>query len=80
VIFGNRSYNILHNEMKKIGVANPGQPVIDMFSLDNPSLDWVAIARGHGVPGCRSASLDDFAARLSEGLAHRGPYLIELVL
>lgn len=80
VIFGNRSYNILHNEMKKIGVADPGQPVIDMFSLDNPSLDWVAIARGHGVPGCRSASLDDFAARLSEGLAHRGPYLIELVL
>jgi acetolactate synthase-1/2/3 large subunit len=28
----------------------------DMLSLERPALDWVALARGHGVPGVRVES------------------------
>jgi thiamine pyrophosphate-dependent acetolactate synthase large subunit-like protein len=27
-----------------------------MLSLDRPALDWVSLARGHGVPGVRVES------------------------
>jgi acetolactate synthase I/II/III large subunit len=80
IIFANRSYNILHSEMKKIGVVDPGEAVTDMFSLDHPALDWPAIAKGHGVPGVCATDLNQFMGQLSEALSHSGPSLIELVL
>jgi acetolactate synthase-1/2/3 large subunit len=80
IIFANRSYNILHREMEKLGMVDPGKTVIDMFSLDHPALDWPAIAKGHGVPGVRATDLDQFMGHLRDGLSHSGPSLIELVL
>ena len=80
IIFANRSYNILHSEMKKIGVINPTKTAVEMFSLDHPPLDWPSIAKGHGVPGMCVTDLHQFASRLTEALSHSGPSLIELAL
>jgi acetolactate synthase-1/2/3 large subunit len=51
-----------------------------MLSLDRPYLDWVAIARGHGVEAGRATTLDELAVQLARGLAVNGPYLIELLM
>jgi acetolactate synthase-1/2/3 large subunit len=40
----------------------------------------VSLAKGHGVEAGRATTLDEFAEQLRRGLAHRGPYLVELVL
>ena len=45
----------------------------------NPDLDFVALAKGMGVPGARVAEMDEFNRRLAEGIATPGPYLVEVV-
>ena len=80
VIFANRSYRILHGEFAAVGAGAPGRRATDMLTLDRPDLDWLALARGHGVEAGQATTLDEFAAQLGRGLATTGPYLIELGL
>jgi acetolactate synthase-1/2/3 large subunit len=80
VILANRSYNILRSELAKVGVGAAGRTALDMLTLDNPNLDWVALAKGHGVASGRAHDLGEFAKELSRGLASDGPYLVELVV
>jgi acetolactate synthase-1/2/3 large subunit len=51
-----------------------------MLSLGNPDIDWVAIAGGMGVPGCRATTIEEMARGFRAGLAAPGPYLIEVML
>jgi len=80
IVLANRSYQILHGELRNIGAGTPGKHAADMLTLDRPHLDWVAIARGHGVEGTRAATLDELALRLKRAFARQGPYLLEVVL
>ena len=80
VIFANRQYAILRHELTNVGAQNVGRKALDMLDIDRPTLDFVALARGMGVPGERVEDMDEFNAALARGLAHKGPYLIEAVL
>ena len=80
VVFANRSYAILRNELANVGAANPGPRAIDMLTLDRPDPDWVALAKGHGVAAVRADDMDDFARAFRNALAERGPQLVELRL
>jgi acetolactate synthase-1/2/3 large subunit len=80
VIFANRQYAILRMELVNVGAQNVGRKALDMLDIDRPTLDFVALARGMGVPGERVENMDEFNAALARGLAHRGPYLVEAVL
>lgn len=80
IIWSNRSYAILTGELMAVGASNPGRKALDMLSLDNPALDWVALARGMGVAGVRAATVPEFVAALRVGLAETGPFLIEAVI
>ena len=80
VVWANRAYRILRGELANVGAENPGRKAHDMLSLDNPALDWVALAKGMGVPGRRATTTDEFIAAMRAGFAHRGPYLIEVVI
>lgn len=80
VVLANRSYAILKGEFANVGAGAPGQKATDMMSLDRPNLDWVALAKGHGVEAGRADDLEGFAHEFRRGLAVRGPYLIELVM
>ncbi len=80
VIFANRQYAILRHELTNVGAQNVGRKALDMLDIDRPTLDFVALARGMGVPGERVEDMDEFNAALARGLAHKGPYLVEAVL
>jgi acetolactate synthase I/II/III large subunit len=80
IIYANRAYAILQGEMSAVGVENPGTVANDMFNIDRPTLDFVALARGMGVEGERVDDAGDFHAALKRGLATPGPYLIEAVI
>ncbi len=80
IIWANRSYAILTGELMAVGASNPGAKALDMLSLDNPSLDWVSLAKGMGVPGVRAGTAEEFTSALRSGLAERGPFLIEAVI
>jgi acetolactate synthase-1/2/3 large subunit len=79
LIWSNRSYAILRHELANVG-ANPGRKALDMLSLADPDLDWLAIARGMGVPGARATTIEELARGFRAGLATQGPYLIEVTL
>ena len=80
VIFANRSYAILRFELAQVGAQNVGRKALDMLDLGRPNLDWVALARGMGVPAARVETMDEFNKSYAEGLATPGPYLIEAVM
>jgi acetolactate synthase-1/2/3 large subunit len=51
-----------------------------MLDIGRPDLDWVALARGMGVPASRATTAEEFNKQLAAGLAAPGPYLVEAVL
>ncbi|CAN0600710.1 unnamed protein product, partial [Ectocarpus sp. 12 AP-2014] len=51
VIIANRGYQILHHELEAQGAPKPGRNARAMFDVEDPLLDWVALAAGHGVAG-----------------------------
>ena len=79
VIFANRGYQILRLEMAAVGVTNPGRNARAMFDIVGPELDWVALAKGHGVDGVRVTDMDQFAAAFGGAMQRKGPYLIEVI-
>lgn len=79
IVFANRGYQILRDELSNVGVERYGQNAQAMFDVDNPTLDWVALAKGHGVPGTRAEDMDSFVHALTAGLSDSGPSLIEVV-
>lgn len=78
IVFANRTYQILRGEFDGVGAGEPGQRALDMLSIDRPSLDWVALAKGMGVPGKAVETADDFNKALAEAIAENGPRLIEV--
>ena len=80
VVFANRAYQILRGELAGVGASAPGRRANDMLTLDRPDLDWLALAKGHGVEAGRATNLEELAQQLKRGLAVAGPYLIELVI
>lgn len=79
VIYNNRSYAILNVELGRVG-AEPGPRAKAMFDLAQPPLDFVALARGMGVPATRAETAADFATQLERAIAEPGPALVEAVM
>ena len=79
VIYDNRSYAILHGELRNVG-AKAGQKARDMFDLDRPVLDWLSIATGLGVEAVRATTAEEFNQALARSFATPGPILIDAVI
>jgi acetolactate synthase-1/2/3 large subunit len=80
IIMKNESYGILNIELGRVGVNNPGPKALALLDLTNPSLDWVSISEGMGVPAVRAETSGEFHDALANALADPGPRLIEAVL
>ncbi len=80
IVFANRGYAILHGEMRKVGVANPGQNARRMLDIEDPEIDWVKLAGGMGVAAERVTTVQRFAEVFDAALRQRGPFVIEASL
>jgi acetolactate synthase-1/2/3 large subunit len=78
IVFANRIYQILRGEFDGVGAGEPGKRAQDMLKIDRPTLDFVALAKGMGVPGRAVTTADDFVKALAEAIAEPGPRLIEV--
>ena len=78
IVFANRIYQILRDEFDGVGAGAPGQRAMDMLKIDGPTIDFVALAKGMGVPARSVDNVDDFVKALAEGVADKGPRLIEV--
>jgi len=80
VIFANRSYAILRNELKLLGAGEPGRNARKMLDLDQPAINWVALAQAAGVEAAQATDTASFIDLLRSAIAHRGPFLIEALI
>jgi acetolactate synthase-1/2/3 large subunit len=80
IIFANRKYAILQIEFGRVGAHNPGPKAMSMLDLTNPTLDWVSLARGMGVPAWKASTAEEFNRALAASFAQTGPSLIEAVI
>jgi acetolactate synthase-1/2/3 large subunit len=80
LVFANRAYKILQGEFAGVGAGTPGPRANHMLNLDNPTLDFVSLAKSMGVEAGRATDLGSLARELSRGFASKGPYLVEAVL
>jgi acetolactate synthase-1/2/3 large subunit len=49
-----------------------------LTSLDDPAMDWVALARGFGVPARNAATAGELRDAFTSALRARGPHLIQM--
>ena len=80
IIYNNRSYSVLNMELDRVGAGERGPKAEAMLDLHHPDLDFVALARGLGVPATRAETSEDFTAQLERSLAEPGPTLIEAIV
>ncbi len=80
LLCSNRAYRILQVELGRAGVAEPGPIAKSLTDLSRPTLDWVSLAQGFGVPAARVETADELNVQLEIAFAESGPRLIELEL
>jgi acetolactate synthase-1/2/3 large subunit len=84
VIYHNSAYAILRMELQQVGAAGAagagGARARALLDLGGPELDFVALARGMGVPGERATTAEELAGALRRAAAEPGPHLVEAVL
>jgi acetolactate synthase-1/2/3 large subunit len=80
IICNNRSYRILGVELRRAGVQQFGKAAHSLIGLTNPTLDWVQLAAGMGVPAVRVETADALVQQIERALHEAGPHLIEAML
>ena len=80
IICANHRYGILQTELRRSGAALDQSAIASLTRLDSPRVDWVALAKGYGVPASRCTSTKEFQQALALGLRTSGPCLIEAEL
>jgi acetolactate synthase-1/2/3 large subunit len=78
VLISNRRYQILRHELARAGVDTIGAAATELTDLSRPDIDFVALARGFGVPGVRCETIPDLVREFRRALAQTGPSLIEV--
>ena len=80
VILSNREYRVLKHNLdiyrQRFGIRTD-RPYPHM-DLQHPTLGFVEMAAGMGVPACQVSTPDAFAAAVAAALATSGPYLIDV--
>jgi acetolactate synthase-1/2/3 large subunit len=80
VLCANNAYRILQIEIARAGIAEPGPQARRMTDLSGPTLDWVQLSQGMGVPAVRAETVSALVAALERAFAEPGPHLIEVPL
>jgi acetolactate synthase-1/2/3 large subunit len=81
VIYNNGAYDILRLELQRVGAgATPGPKALDLLDISRPTMDFVKIAEGMGVPARRATTAEEFADALRMAFAEPGPHLVEAVV
>ena len=80
LICSNRRYHTLEVELARMGMSAPGPAGRGLTSLSAPTIDWVEIARGFGVPAVSIDTIEGLARELARSVEEPGPHLIEMRL
>jgi len=77
ILLKNDAYGILEIELARVREGDANSKMDALMHLDNPSLDWLKIAEGHGVSATRATTAEEFHQQLGAAMNSHGPHLIE---
>jgi acetolactate synthase-1/2/3 large subunit len=81
VLYDNSAYDILRIELQRVGAGSaPGPKALDLLDLSRPTMDFVKLAEGMGVPARRVRTAEELADALRDTFAKPGPHLIDAVV
>jgi acetolactate synthase-1/2/3 large subunit len=80
IVFANNVYRILGIELGRTGAGEAGPAASKLLGLGDPSIDWVSLAKGLGVPGTRCQTAEAFDAAFGRAMSEPGPKLIEAAI
>ncbi|PLW67881.1 acetolactate synthase large subunit [Pseudohalioglobus lutimaris] len=80
VILKNDAYAVLNIELARVREDEPTAKMLSMLELDRPSIDWVKISEGMGVPAVAVETAEDFHREFEQAMAVKGPRLIEATI
>lgn len=84
VVFANHAYDILRIELQRVGAAtqdqSTGPKAEALLDLTSPTMDFVRIAEGMGVPARRAGTAEELADALRWAFGEPGPHLIEAAM
>ena len=64
-------------ELARVRDGDSNDKMQSMINLNNPTIDWVKIAEGQGVPASRATTAEEFHKQFEAALRTKGPRLIE---
>ncbi len=71
---------VLKREFLQAGMP-PSNPLMEAVTeLRGPSIDWIKLSQGQGVPAVSVTTAEELAGELRKALEEPGPHLIEVVL
>lgn len=80
IMAANHRYAILQTELTRADAPLDDATIANLTRLDNPRVDWVALAQGYGVEAVRVTTNGELAQALRHGLTLEGPLLIQAEL
>jgi benzoylformate decarboxylase len=82
VICNNQSYMLLKLNIKQYWQEQQVNEHVfpGLFNLNEPVVDFAALAQSMGVPGVRVEKPQQVGAAIKQALAHDGPFLIDMVV
>ncbi len=80
IIFANNSYAILKAEYANMKAGEISEAALRMIDIDNPRIDWLAMAKSMGVPAKAVENVEDFTHAMLASVNAPGPQLIEVRL
>lgn len=84
VVYANHAYDILRIELQRVGAQAQdqatGPKAESLLDLTSPTMDFVRISEGMGVPARRVGTAEELADALRWAFAERGPHLIEAAM
>lgn len=80
IILNNRSYAILNIELERVGAVGAGPKAKSQLDLAQAEIDFVAMAKGMGMPAEKATTAEEFNSALKKALREPGPHLIDAIV
>ncbi len=80
LICSNRKYFTIEFEALRAGHKSPGPGMMSMIDIEDPTINWVSLGEGLGVPSVSVRTCEELVKELKAALSDKGPRLIEVVL
>ena len=77
VNFNNQGSASLTTELARVRRGEPQPKSMEMLNINNPAIDYAAMAESMGVPATRASTAEEFHQQFAAAMQKKGPHFID---